>query len=424
MTDTSGMLTNGILSNRLLCPVTINPIQTAALTNTGMLEFEFVLTTVGTNENGQTFLDEDLRRPEVYNYVINQALDCDHLLGFKEVCGEIVDAWYCPETPRFPACIRCKGVIFAYLGGHFQQVAELLQLGAGKWAAVSMEAVPRPLRSVMGTKKVIVHNPLFFGAGLVRRPGNKFSQVEDIGGKSIPQYFQPTDRTEDKRMVATVRQQQNTEPFIPACAPAVAYRSIRRMDDYYGVKILTAAEVPDHSSGTMLALCPDEGMTILLSSLVGGPGAIKPEDLHCTLLYLGNDVTPDQVQILEKVAKSVASSFPKIPARISGVGRFTASESSDGMDVLVALVDSPLLGKLHHHLKHMAEMMGINCPSVHGFTPHITLQYLDSDAVTPIARIGPYNTVFNELWLVAGQQYDNYPFLSPIIRGDSTMSVK
>lgn len=186
----------------LICPISVNHVQTAAASKNGFLEFDFILTTSGTNQNGQTFLDEDLRRPEVYNYVIGQPIDCDHLEGFLNVRGEIQTAVYCPETASFPSCIRCKGVIFEFIGGHFAEVAELVRLGAGKWAAVSMEAIPRPLRKIGGTRKVIIHDPMFIGAGLVRRPGNKLSQIENLEGEVVPQHIQPTDRTPDHRLVA------------------------------------------------------------------------------------------------------------------------------------------------------------------------------------------------------------------------------
>ena len=152
----------------------------------GMLHFSFILTTSGANSNNQYFVDDELSTPEIYLNPIYQAIDEDHLEGFRPVVGEIISSAYFPAANGKPSGIRCEGVIFEDI---YPKEAIKVRRGAGKWCAVSMEALPNPLERI--GKYLVIHNPTFVGAGLVRFPGNKFSQIEDIDGQGVQQTTSP-----------------------------------------------------------------------------------------------------------------------------------------------------------------------------------------------------------------------------------------
>ena len=335
--------------------------------------FNFILTTSGTNQNNQHFNDEDLRQASVFLNPVGQAIDYDHQEGFMPVVGEIRESIYVPATSSLPSLIRCRGVLFEYL---FPTICEKVRLGAGKWAAVSMEAIPRPLRKI-GNKEIIV-NPLFVGAGLVRFPGNIHSQIEQFDDQIVRR---------------------------PLAATGVPLGRAAQQ-----IRILTAASEPNRK-GTMLALYPPPELARVLSSSVRSGTAQTPAVMHCTLLYFGDEgLTPEQMGVLKSVAEKASRLYPPIEGLVAGVGRFSASASSDGKDVLVALIDSPNLTRLRNDLFNVCLAMGLPVVENHGYTPHITLSYLDPMAPSDLARIGPYPVTFEDLCVAVNDDRIKFGF--------------
>lgn len=144
----------------------------------GLMEFSFILTTAGANQNDQVFVEDELRIASVYQSPIGEAVDWDHDQSFMAVCGEIRSSEIFEAQGDRPMGIRCNGVIFSDM---YPEIAKKIKIGAGRWAAVSMEALPNPLERI--GKFLVIHNPVFVGAGLVRFPGNKFSVIENVDGE-------------------------------------------------------------------------------------------------------------------------------------------------------------------------------------------------------------------------------------------------
>src|SRR5690242_1776420 len=74
------------------------------------------------------------------------------------------------------------------------------------------------------------------------------------------------------------------------------------------------------------------------------PGDSEPVDLlHVTLAYMGKDdaVPPGALETVKRAVESVCVNAAPIKGLVNGVGRFNASESSDGMDVWYVSYDSP-----------------------------------------------------------------------------------
>ena len=122
--------------------------------------------------------------PEVYNSVLGEPINQDHDQTFKAICGDITGSRYIPAMDDDPSVIRCTGVIFA---DDYPDVANKIRRGAGRWAAMSMEAIPNPLERV--GKYLVVHMPKFIGSAIVRFPANEYSridQISDVGIGHVP----------------------------------------------------------------------------------------------------------------------------------------------------------------------------------------------------------------------------------------------
>ncbi len=108
------------------------------------------------------------------------------------------------------------------------------------------------------------------------------------------------------------------------------------------------------------------------------PNGLAADDLHLTVAHTGDAADTDRKQ-LRKAAKKLAGRSP-ITATISGHARFTGAGDQD---VIVALVASPQLEQLRGHAMDELADKGVETPSGHGFTPHITLAYIGKDADDP-----------------------------------------
>jgi 2'-5' RNA ligase len=138
------------------------------------------------------------------------------------------------------------------------------------------------------------------------------------------------------------------------------------------------------------------------------PGGLEPEKMHVTMAYLGlaADVDKDAVQ---KALESLPARLP-FTARVSGHARFTGGEE----DVLVALVDAPEIEQLRMDLLKALAKQGIDVPREHGFTAHLTISYMDGQALTPVNRLEPGELTFDAVWLKHGKAKQSYTFKDPV----------
>jgi 2'-5' RNA ligase/8-oxo-dGTP pyrophosphatase MutT (NUDIX family) len=166
----------------------------------------------------------------------------------------------------------------------------------------------------------------------------------------------------------------------------------------------------DHS-GTMIALfLPKEVAKTL--ALKGGEA---PADLHITLAYLGKGLDERQKTAAASVVRRFAGAIDReIKATLGGVGRFSASVTSEDRDVVYVSVDSPQLMYARTHLVELLADVGISLKEEHGFTPHITLAYIDKTAKTPLERFEPITVKFQNVSLtIAGKSLHFKLQLSP-----------
>lgn len=143
------------------------------------------------------------------------------------------------------------------------------------------------------------------------------------------------------------------------------YREIKRHDAY---------QPHEDDPGVMIAVkVPDE-----VAKQLAVKGGNKPDDMHCTLVYLGRLSKVEAV--LPAVRQALAEMTPNYPSMtgvINGLGRFGASESSDGKEVIYATLDCPGLVQLRTDLVSAIEAAGAEVAKDHDFTPHITLSYVE-----------------------------------------------
>jgi 2'-5' RNA ligase len=158
---------------------------------------------------------------------------------------------------------------------------------------------------------------------------------------------------------------------------------------------------PDHSTGCMLALYPPAD----LAEQLAVDGGLPVAELHLTVAYCGDAADVDAAA-LTAVADAVAQRAP-VSGEISGLARFVGGE--DG-DVIVALVDSPGLEDLRSDVLDELEAAGIEVARNHGYTPHITLIFLEPDADSPIERMEAMAVTFGALSAVHGDDRTDYPF--------------
>lgn len=200
-------------------------------------------------------------------------------------------------------------------------------------------------------------------------------------------------------------------------------------------------DVPDADApGMMLALwTPGD-----LAKKLAQPDGEHPDDMHVTLGYygkVGKDLAPEQVASIEKCVAKAAQGYKPVQAFIGGVGRFNGTQTSDNKDVLIAHVDSPGLHDVRDDLLAQvqkcagiakAEGEAAAGPSPkrdHGYTPHITLAYIDPAGPMPVHKLARDEFTFTHLVMAVGKERKMYALgeipvakkniLCPIVKADN-----
>lgn len=155
-----------------------------------------------------------------------------------------------------------------------------------------------------------------------------------------------------------------------------------------------------HGVMVALMLAPEAASALAVDG--GEPAA----DLHITLAYLGKqDELP--VDVEDRAARAVSAATKDaavLVGKVSGVGRFNGSSSSDDKDVFYASFDAPALSELREKLIVELEKEGVPVKKNHGFTPHITLAYINRDAESPIQKLENLGMTFKSVALVVGNK--------------------
>ncbi len=161
-------------------------------------------------------------------------------------------------------------------------------------------------------------------------------------------------------------------------------------------------------AGLIVALVPPPSIARLLAVHDGEPVA----DLHMTLAFFGDvgDVAEDRLEALEREIKILAAARAPLAGVVSGYGRFSGTDS-DGHQAFYASLDIPDLPRLREEVVRAGEKAGLEASMAHGFTPHITLAYVEPDVDDPPRRADRTIPVtFNSLNIWSGDARKRIPF--------------
>ncbi len=164
--------------------------------------------------------------------------------------------------------------------------------------------------------------------------------------------------------------------------------------------------------GAIIALFPseDDAQALALS------GGLAAEDLHITLLYLGKELSDDQVDLIRAFLPAFAERLDPLEAKITAVSRFT---ETDGKTANVLLIDGQDFPSFREGLVGGLWILGIETPSEHGFIPHITLSYSEDEDGLAENHNGK-ELIFSAVSFARGDQVEHFEFGT----GDRTMITK
>lgn len=154
-------------------------------------------------------------------------------------------------------------------------------------------------------------------------------------------------------------------------------------------------------------LPPDLAARVALTSA----GAVAPEDMHLTLLYLGDPADYD-LDLVAALVKVHSTRCGPVEAQFGGRGRFVVSEDEDAE---VLLVDSPDLSELRQRLCDALCYGGaiphdspLRDPE-HGYIPHVTVGYVTRSQAGPSPLAAPVPFELDNLTVAAGPVRVSFP---------------
>jgi 2'-5' RNA ligase len=180
------------------------------------------------------------------------------------------------------------------------------------------------------------------------------------------------------------------------------------MIDLPGVKIGSA----EHDDSVMIALRPSEVTRKVFAEMDECTESI--EDLHLTLAFLGTKDENGGEWGKERIYRAlydfaINAGYRGLTAKVNGVGYFTNPDST----ALITLWDIPGIAEFRTHIITRLKDHGHEVRN-HGFTPHMTLGYVDEPPSTLPEipeQIASEDQIFVSIWLVWGEEWTEVTFL-------------
>lgn len=154
----------------------------------------------------------------------------------------------------------------------------------------------------------------------------------------------------------------------------------------------------DHTDSTYIFFKLDQQVATQLKVKDGE----DPAEMHVTLLYLGKTVPVEKMNLLEKTIEVFATKYAPLEGDISGPIRFSSSVHSEGKDVCVASFDSKSIQDFRKALLTCVEKAGFTVSKDFGYTPHVTLKYIEQNENLPVQRISPIPVMFDKIYVGRG----------------------
>jgi hypothetical protein len=142
------------------------------------------------------------------------------------------------------------------------------------------------------------------------------------------------------------------------------------------------------------------------------PGGEALETLHITLCYCGDVEDLGDLAVARAIAavSSIIEGSPPLRGSTTSLGRFDATEHSDGKDVIIAKVDIPGLIAFRERISRALTVAGAPAKANFVYLPHITLAYVPVGDVAPIDAAPIVPLSFYRVRLNIGDEYMDVPF--------------
>lgn len=118
----------------------------------------------------------------------------------------------------------------------------------------------------------------------------------------------------------------------------------------------------------------------------------KTKAHHLTVAYFGNasEMTPVGITRLRNTVEMLARfSNGLIPGKANGVGLFNAGDGTAVVDLIDGMGTFQIRAQVENLYGRSADLDGVTIDHTHGFTPHITREYLSAEDAEFYANIGP-----------------------------------
>lgn len=262
---------------------------------------------------------------------------------------------------------------------------------------------------------LVRYSPVEVSRSAFTRSNHAYTGVIDSKGK--PYYFALDSRgisvreakTNDENVWKTFDRLADHERSIATSKRRVdASAEVRQMNRELSAPMLV---IKAGHTGTMVALhIPHD-----IAKQVAIPGGESPETMHVTVAYLGKDLTDEQKSGAFVACRRIAQKCGPIKALLGGVGRFSASSTSEGNDVIYLSVDSPDLTRMRPMLIEELAIEGVVPNNLHGYVPHVTLAYIPTTAPHPLKRFPPVAVEFSAISLTVADEKMMLPFTTPLV---------
>lgn len=137
------------------------------------------------------------------------------------------------------------------------------------------------------------------------------------------------------------------------------------------------------------------------------PGGLKKEDLHVTLAWYdkAEAFEMSQGEMWERLQK-IADKYEVFPVRLNGITRFAADADSKLGDPIVVNADAKEIESLRNDV---IKECGPH-KSDHGYSPHMTLAFIDVDDPMPVQRYEAKGATITGIILSYGTFQETIPF--------------
>lgn len=211
-------------------------------------------------------------------------------------------------------------------------------------------------------------NPEIFLAGAI----NLSEEIMEFSGLLVPPQSMALNDMEDPDEGILEYMPEQIQDVIPNDVKLMSQRELNDYSNQYAMMFESKlAQDQDFSDSIMVALAPPEN----IRKEIAIEGGEEEDNLHVTLAYVPDFLSRFSPEILEEIVNAWYEDIDNPTGSISGYGTFQNDENH----VLWAAVDLPCIDDMRHDLAEaIEEAFDVDLDEKHGFSPHMTISYLDT----------------------------------------------